>query len=60
MSHVPTEEEIENEIINLAPGKGVKPLNILTDHIVKNFLFHIYFQEENLDTVLNEISAKPL
>jgi len=43
MSHVPTEEEIENEIINLAPGEGVKPLKILTDSYCEEFAFpHLF------------------
>ena len=31
MSHIPTEEDIDNEILNMAPGEGVTPLNILMD-----------------------------
>ena len=31
MSDFPTQQEIDNEIMNLAPGEGVRPLNILND-----------------------------
>ncbi|XP_066910247.1 uncharacterized protein [Clytia hemisphaerica] len=31
MSHTPTETEIDNEILTLAPGQGKKPISILND-----------------------------
>jgi len=31
MSHNPTTEDIENEILNLAPGEGVNPISVLND-----------------------------
>jgi len=54
ISDMRSSEQIDNEILNLAPGEGINPVSIINDKNCEELAHPHLFPTENLDTKLCE------